>query len=50
MIGSVLTLLSAPDVQPWLHEAVTALRLATATINFAVAVHRGVHHLRKKAK
>lgn len=49
-IVSVLTLLSVPDAQPWLLGVMMALRLATAGISFAVAVHRGVRYFRKKAK
>jgi len=47
MIESVFTLLSAPDAQLWLFGAVMTLRLATAGINFAVAVCRGVRYYRK---
>lgn len=49
-IVSVLTLLSVPDAQPWLLGAVMALRLGTAGISFAVAVHRGIRYFRTKTK
>jgi hypothetical protein len=46
----VTTLISSLILTPthvfgeWLPDVITALRLAAASIGFAVAVHRAIHH------
>jgi hypothetical protein len=49
-IVSILTQLSALDIQPWLLGAAAVLRLAAAGIGFAVAIHRGVRYFRSRSK